>query len=425
MNVGDVVEVEVEALGLDGDGFGTVQDREVRVPGAFAGERAGVRIAHLSKQHPRAVGENTVLLRPLQERRPAPCLRHPARGGDCTGCGLMTLSLAAQHRQKVSMLRRLGLEVDEVVASPRELGYRMSAKRIAFVGEGGLNLGSYKRGSNRGADMRGCLVDHPRIRKAADELLEVGRSRGLRVWQKGQNAGLRAVWLRTDGDAVLLTLVTGADEDEAGLRQLAEALRVPAGVAWSVMGSPKSNSLRGEPAKVLRGAASLSVAGAEIGPLGFLQPNPAVAEKMYAAVIAGPSGEALQGEHAWDLYAGSGATTARLRHGFAKVDPCESHPESAEALGVAPMSAEAFVKGAKGIPELVVANPPRKGLGKAVCDALNERPVERLQLLCCGPEALARDLERLSEAYRLVSLKAFDTLPQTPHVEVVAHLVRR
>jgi 23S rRNA (uracil1939-C5)-methyltransferase len=45
--------------------------------------------------------------------------------------------------------------------------------------------------------------------------------------------------------------------------------------------------------------------------------------------------------------------------------------------------------------------------------------------MSCGPEGLARDLATLSKAYELRSLRAFDTLPQTPHVELVAHLALR
>jgi len=44
--------------------------------------------------------------------------------------------------------------------------------------------------------------------------------------------------------------------------------------------------------------------------------------------------------------------------------------------------------------------------------------------MSCGPAALARDIEALTAggAYVLRSLRAFDTLPQTPHVELVALL---
>ena len=75
-------------------------------------------------------------------------------------------------------------------------------------------------------------------------------------------------------------------------------------------------------------------------------------------------------------------------------------------------------------PDLVVANPPRKGLGADVAELLASHAPPRLAIMSCGPEALARDLAVLeASGYRRVSLTAYDALPQTPHVELVAKLV--
>jgi tRNA/tmRNA/rRNA uracil-C5-methylase (TrmA/RlmC/RlmD family) len=74
-------------------------------------------------------------------------------------------------------------------------------------------------------------------------------------------------------------------------------------------------------------------------------------------------------------------------------------------------------------PDLVIANPPRKGLGAEVCAALRQLRAAELRIMSCGPQALARDLQALAGAYQLVELRAFDTLPQTPHVELVASLL--
>ena len=44
--------------------------------------------------------------------------------------------------------------------------------------------------------------------------------------------------------------------------------------------------------------------------------------------------------------------------------------------------------------------------------------------MACGPAGLAKDIAALAQGYRLESLRAYDTLPQTPHVELIAKLVR-
>ncbi len=54
------------------------------------------------------------------------------------------------------------------------------------------------------------------------------------------------------------------------------------------------------------------------------------------------------------------------------------------------------------------------------------RPLNWLcpHMMACGPAGLATDIAALAEGYRVESLAAFDTLPQTPHVELIAKLVR-
>ncbi len=190
--------------------------------------------------------------------------------------------------------------------------------------------------------------------------------------------------------------------------------------------------MRGGPARPFRGVTTLETAlcgvPLQIEPLGFLQPNPVVAGRAYEALCALPDGTALRGDSALDLFAGAGVTTALLRRAFDHVTPVESYLESAAALGVPAQDAadavRAWQRDGRATPALVVANPPRAGLGAALCDALLALGAPRLHVMSCNPHSLARDLGRLAPSYRLEAARAFDTLPQTPHVEVVAWLVR-
>ncbi len=340
----------------------------------------------------------------------------------------MELEEDAQREQKRAMLAGLGLEVSALVYAEPALGYRASSKRVAFGRAGALRLGSWARGTHQGADMEGCLVDHPRLTEAADELAREATAAGVVPFDEAHGEGdLRYVWLKTDGAHVLVTLVTASEESRAA-RELPERLRAADGVAWSVQPA-RGNAIRGSAPHVLRGLASLEVTLAgvpvEIGPLGFLQPSPRVIERAYHDLMHDESGRPLSGALAWDLYAGAGVTTALLRRLFERVVPCESYPESAAALGVAPQKAETFLASARERPDVVIANPPRKGLGEEVCAALGHVEAARLHVMSCGPEGLARDLARLrASGWRRVSLTAYDTLPQTPHVELVAHLTR-
>ncbi len=435
---GDLIEGTIARLDAEGDGVAEVEGRAVLVPGAFPGEVVRARVLHVAKRRPLAHARLHELVTACPERREAPCLQHPTRGGRCTGCPLLPLDEEAQRAALREMLaREHGLEVDRVRHRPGGgLRYRWSSKRIVVGGRGAVRLCSFARGTHRPADMAGCLLEHPSIERAFAEL--VGAANALEVQPFDERYGtgeLRYAWAKTDGERVLLTLVTATD-DRASVERLAAALEVPTAVAWSLQPS-RGNALRGDAPVMLRGGPlEATIAGVPfaIGPLGFLQPNPPLIAEAYGELVSAPGGAPRAGRLAFDLYAGAGITTALLRRSFERVIPCESYPESAEALGVAPRSVAEFLAEVLAsadptlrAPELVVANPPRRGLGAEVAELLRRLGAPYLQIMACGPAGLAADLGRLCAdgLYRVVRLEAFETLPQTPHVELVAWLERR
>ncbi len=80
--------------------------------------------------------------------------------------------------------------------------------------------------------------------------------------------------------------------------------------------------------------------------------------------------------------------------------------------------------------EVVIANPPRRGLSEDLCDllvskALQERGAEHLVYSSCNAESLCRDISRLSSAYDVMLIAPFDMFPLTHHTEVLAHLRRK
>ncbi len=76
-------------------------------------------------------------------------------------------------------------------------------------------------------------------------------------------------------------------------------------------------------------------------------------------------------------------------------------------------------------PEVVVLDPPRKGAGRAVTDAVAAAGPDRVVYVACDPAALARDVATFAaHGYRLDRLRAFDAFPMTHHVETLA-LLRR
>lgn len=435
VQVGDAILVNFTSMDSFGAAKGQPDGYElpiVHCPNVHPGERARVRVLAIAKRaRPlRIHGKLMELLEAHPDRREVQCQRHEQLGGRCGGCPLMSLSEDAQATAKATRIQGdLDLRIDGFEASKSEYGYRWSAKRIVGGRRGELILGSFVRGTHRVADMEGCLVDHPLLVEAFTELREQADALEITSWRRPQDGELRYAWAKTNGESVLLTLL-GAAHAQDRLKELAYALQRSAGVYVGVRdleGNAMRNGREDETLVHVRGKEGLTFSDAGVnetlGPLGFLQPNPELAGRAYDALISDAEGKSLSGKLAFDLYAGAGLTTARLRGHFEAVRPVESFGESARNLGVEAETVADFLKDYTGdTPELVVANPPRAGLGAETCEGLLRLAPARLHIMSCSPDSFARDLARLSPGFELEGVRLFDTLPQTAHVELVAWL---
>src|SRR5690606_23467418 len=146
-------------------------------------------------------------------------------------------------------------------------------------------------------------------------------------------------------------------------------------------------------------------------------------------VVALARGAAGPGARDVDAYCGVGLHARRLAREGATVVGIELDPDAIrEARRAAPPGTEFLLGRVEDLlpavlpADLVILNPPRRGLHATVPGALAARPPARLIYVSCDPATLARDLARLRPAFRLRGLRCFDLFPQTTHVETVAEL---
>jgi tRNA/tmRNA/rRNA uracil-C5-methylase (TrmA/RlmC/RlmD family) len=168
----------------------------------------------------------------------------------------------------------------------------------------------------------------------------------------------------------------------------------------------------------------------------FWQVHPALPDTL--AAVVGEWAAAPPGGTAWDLYGGVGLFAAVLaeqvgRDGSvtvvesvqAAVDDGRAALADLPQVGWRVGRVEKVLAGLPGEPDVVVADPPRKGLGRAVVDALAAYGLARVVYVACDPAALARDVALFADrGYTLGPLRAFDAFPMTHHMECVALLTR-
>lgn len=172
-----------------------------------------------------------------------------------------------------------------------------------------------------------------------------------------------------------------------------------------------------------------------IRPQSFFQTNPVVAEKLYATARDWVRGRG-DIRSMWDLFCGVGgfglhcATPQMKLTGIeisAEAIACAK--ESAVRLGLENVEFQAldstgFATGKGEVPDLVLVNPPRRGIGKALCEYLSHMAPDTILYSSCNAQTMAQDLALLPD-YHILRVQLFDMFPHTAHYEVMALLVRR
>ena len=161
----------------------------------------------------------------------------------------------------------------------------------------------------------------------------------------------------------------------------------------------------------------------------FFQVNRYLIDRLVETALDGAAGET-----ALDLYAGVGLFSIPLARSFARVTAVESGGAAvrdlvfnAERAGVSVAAQQGgvdeYLSTIDVAPDLVLADPPRAGLGKTAVSQLIRLKPPAITIVSCDPATLARDLAPLVQAgYAIATLTMVDLFPQTYHFETIAHL---
>jgi len=112
---------------------------------------------------------------------------------------------------------------------------------------------------------------------------------------------------------------------------------------------------------------------------------------------------------------------ARAAADLMGLDPALVRFEAGDARVLDPAAGERA--GGVQRPDLLVVNPPRRGIGEQLATRIEASGVERVLYSSCNPRTLAADLAHLP-SMRVVRSRLFDMFPHTEHAEVLVELVR-
>ncbi|MBI9116004.1 23S rRNA (uracil(747)-C(5))-methyltransferase RlmC [Sanguibacter suaedae] len=370
------------------------------------------------------------------------CSYHEAQR--CGSCTLIEQPYAVQLTGKQRHAQtQLGdpddLEWLPPVASP-EAGFRNKAKMVVGGTTANPTLGILDA-TGHGVDLRGCGLHTPGIQAALPALADfVGAARLAPYDVPSRRGELKNLLLTESPDGeLMLRFVTRSQEPVTRIRKHLPTLHdaLPTLRVVSVNLLPEHRAVvEGDREIVLTEAQTLRMRVNDVDlhlrPQSFFQTNTDVAAALYRQA------RAWVGERSpssvWDLYCGVGGFALHCAEPGREVVGIET---SAEAVASARLSAAeaghgavfeagdatVFALGAPAAPELVVVNPPRRGIGPELSRWLEESSVEHVVYSSCHAGSLARDLAAMP-SLRPRRAQVLDMFPQTTHSEVLTLLER-
>ncbi len=362
----------------------------------------------------------------------------------CRSCTLLETGYADQVRDKEQHCRGLvdtpGLTWLPPVTGP-ESAFRNKAKMVVAGTVDVPTIGILDP-SGDGVDLRDCGLHSPGLRAALPELASFVSTARLAPYDIGTRRGELKHLLVTEAPSgeLMVRFVLRSQEPVTRLRKHLPALLavLPRVAVVSVNLQPEHKAvLEGDREIVLTPAETLTMRVGDLDlhlrPQSFFQTNTVVAAALYHQAATWVS--ALEPPTVWDLYCGVGGFALHCASPSREVIGIEVSTSAVESAaltaaesglaGVAFVAADAtaYALGAEAAPELVIVNPPRRGIGPELATWLESSDVGHVVYSSCNAESLARDLA-LMPSLRPVEAVLMDMFPQTRHYEVMVLLSR-
>jgi tRNA/tmRNA/rRNA uracil-C5-methylase (TrmA/RlmC/RlmD family) len=371
----------------------------------------------------------------------ATCLHRPP----CPGCPRYgEPGIAPAARAALDALARLHGLPQVPVVSGATSGFRLRA-RLAIRGrQGAPKIGMFQLGTHRVVHIPGCPIQHPLINRVAAVVRRALVDADVSIYSESVHRGharyLQVVVERASQTAqvVLVANSPAVEPLAACLERIREGLGAQLHSLWFNAHCERSNAVLGPQFERWCGPEAVierfGGAAVHYPPGAFGQSNLDVADRIVEHV----RGLVPEGARVAEFYAGVGAIGLSLLPRVSVIRMNELSPHSLQGLAlgiegleeadrakveVVPGAAVAALQAASSV-DVVIADPPRKGLDRELLDRLVGQPPGRFIYVSCGLESFLRDTARLTAGggLRLRSLAAFNLMPFTEHVETVACL---
>ena len=335
--------------------------------------------------------------------------------------------------------------VNDTIGMEEPLYYRNKAQIPCQMIDRKLTTGFYRRNSHKLIPIENFYIQNEEIDKAIVIVRDVLRKYDICAYDEKSHQGLlRHIVIKRGHytkEMMIILVING--ETLPFAEQIVKDIKVKINDLVSLVlsiNTRKTNVIMGDKIKVIYGKDHyedlLLGKRFKISPLSFYQVNTLQTEKLYRQVLNFAKSDKM--ETVLDAYCGIGTITLNLadiakrvygvevvKEAIAmakdnalinKLDNVEFYADKAEHF-----MSEYVGKG--GHFDVIVVDPPRKGLHDDFIKAAIKAAPERVVYVSCNPVTLGRDLKKFVDGgYEINRVQPLDMFPFSSHVESVALL---
>ncbi|WP_427911014.1 23S rRNA (uracil(1939)-C(5))-methyltransferase RlmD [Pediococcus parvulus] len=443
----ETYDVTIIDLTYQGMGVAKIEDFPIFVANALPGEEIAMKVIKVAKSY--AFGR----VQAWKSKSPD---RVELKDKEYTQTGiapLQHLAYPAQLEFKQHQIQELFYKVhlDDIEVSPtigmeKPYGYRNKAQIPVRSVNGQLTTGFYRRNSHDLVPIEDFYIQDPEIDKAILVVRDILRKYHTTPYNETNHTGvIKTIMVRRGhySHEMMIVLITRAKKIPMNF-EIVEEIRKQLPEVKSIIQNvnpAQTNVLMGKEEKILWGSSVIhdTLLGLKfaISADSFYQVNPVQTDKLYDLAIqkAGLTGK----ETVIDAYCGIGTISLAVAKHAKKVYGVEVVEKAIQDTKInAKLNDIHNVKFSVGKaeekmadwqhdglqPDVIVVDPPRKGLAPEFITAAAEMAPKRIVYVSCNPSTLVRDVQTFMDNGYHVSqpVVPLDQFPQTPHVESVTVL---
>ena len=439
--------VDIMDNGFEGEGIAKIDNFTIFIPNTIKGERVRIMIVKVLSSH--AFGKLIEILKASPVRETEDCQTYKR----CGGCQLRHIKYEETLKIKQNAVQSLvnktlkqKIEVEETLGMENPYHYRNKAQYpLGINKEGKPVMGVFANRTHEIIPIQNCLIQNKQAEEVAKFIFDFIVKNKISIYDEKKQKGLMRHIVTKIGiktEEIMCILVINGNQIPQEKELINQVIMHFPNVKTIVKNINKQNT------NVILGKENIPIYGDgfikdklgefvfKISPLSFYQVNPIQAQRLYQ--IGVDAAQITKQDIVFDLYCGIGtislfmAPFAKSVYGIELVE--EAVYAARENALINKIDNAQFIAGdvekilddlinkQKIIPDIVMVDPPRKGLDRRSIDNILRIFPKRLVYISCNPATLVRDLSALEGLYEIKRLKPVDMFPFTSHVECVAVL---